>query len=112
MGRLLLDPPPAPQMVMAEEEVAPDEHGMCGIPALCWREESPVLFERFQLRENTEYLIDITLPEELADLEKSSPFPKGWPFGERLSTVFRIDPPRRWRGNPDGSTNFSMNAAG
>ncbi|MEY9103765.1 putative component of viral defense system (DUF524 family) [Sinorhizobium fredii] len=106
-GKQLPVPPPAPQLVMAEEETSPDEHTARGIPALCWRENSPVLFERFQLRENTEYLVDVTLPKSLADLENDAPYPKGWPFNERLATVFRIDPPRRWRENADGSTTIS-----
>lgn len=106
-GRQLSVPPAAPQLVMAEEETAPDEYAARGIPALCWREDSPVLFERFQLRENTEYLVDITLPKRLSDLEQGAPYPKGWPFNQRLATLFRIDPPRRWRENADGSTTIS-----
>lgn len=106
-GKELPLPPAAPQLVMAEEETAPDEHASRGIPALCWREDSPVLFERFQLRENTEYLVDITLPSSSADLQLGAPYLKGWPFSERLATVVRIDPPRRWRENADGSTTIS-----
>ena len=100
-GKPLLILPAAPQLAIAEEETSPDEHTKRGIPALCWREDSPVLFERFQLRENTEYLVDVTLPKSLSDLKKGAPYPKGWPFNERLATVFRIDPPRRWRENGD-----------
>ncbi|RWA98297.1 DUF2357 domain-containing protein [Mesorhizobium sp.] len=106
-GKQLPVPPAAPQLVMAEEETAPDEHTARGIPAICWREDSPVLFERFQLRENTEYLVDVTLAKSFADLQQGGPYPKGWPFNERLATVFRIDPPRRWRENADGSTTIS-----
>jgi hypothetical protein len=106
-GKLLTIPPAAPQLVLAEEETLPDEHTERGIPELCWREDSPVLFERFQLRESTEYFCDVTLPKSLGDLEKDAPYHKGWPFSERLATIFRIDPPRRWRENDDGSTTIS-----
>lgn len=106
-GKHISLPPAAPQLVMAEIETAPDDYAARGIPALCWREDSPVLFERFQLRENTEYLVDITLPSSVADLQQGAPYPKGWPFNERLATVFRLDPPRRWRDNVDGSATIS-----
>jgi hypothetical protein len=59
------------------------------------------------LRENTEYLVDTTLPRGIADLQQGASYPKGWPFGERLATVFRIDPPRRWRDNAAGSMTIS-----
>lgn len=106
-GTQLAAGPAAPRLVMAELEASPDEDSARGIPALCWREDSPVLFERFQLRENTEYLIDVTLPAGLTELQQRAPFPKGWPFNERLATVFRLDPPRRWHQNSDGSTTIS-----
>ena len=106
-GKRLSVFPAAPQLVMAEEETELDEHAARGIPAICWREDCPVLFERFQLRENTEYLVDVTLPNGFAELQRGWPYHKGWPFNGRLATVFRVDPPRRWHENADGSTTIS-----
>ncbi|GGC21448.1 hypothetical protein GCM10011363_42610 [Marivita lacus] len=94
-------------MTLAEEEVEPDEYTTRGIPPICWRGSAPVLFEQFQLRENTEYFVDVTLPQTVAELIRGAPHPKSWPFKERLATVFRSDPPRRWRTNEDGSTTIS-----
>ncbi|WP_409763177.1 DUF2357 domain-containing protein [Aestuariivirga sp.] len=91
--------------MLAEEEVD-DSELVEQAPAMCWRKDAPVLFERFQLRENTEYLVDITLPATATDLGRQDR-PKGWPFVERLGTVFKADPPRRWRENADGSTTIS-----
>lgn len=99
--------PEAAGMTLVEEETDLDEHAVRGIPAICWRSNTPVLFERFQLREDTEYLVDITLPRPIEELISEGPQPKGWPFGERLAKVFRIDPPRRWRATGDGSTTIS-----
>lgn len=97
----------APHMTLAEEELELDQYAARGIPPICWRGNAPVLFERFQLRENTEYLVDVALPKTIAELRLDEPYPKGWPFRERLATVFRSDPPRRWRANDDGSTTIS-----
>lgn len=96
-----------PNVSLAEQEVEPDEYASRGIPPICWRASAPVLFERFQLREDTEYLVDVTLPRTVAELLRDIPYHKGWPFRERLATVFRTDPPRRWRSNDDGSTTIS-----
>lgn len=99
--------PEASGMTLAEEETELDEYAARGIPAICWRSGTTVLFERFQLREDTEYLVDVTLPRPFDELMREGPRPKGWPFGLRLATIFRIDPPRRWRANDDGSTTIS-----
>ncbi|MDZ4099354.1 MAG: DUF2357 domain-containing protein [Methylophilaceae bacterium] len=96
-----------PNVSLAEQEVEPDEYASRGIPPICWRASAPVLFERFQLREDTEYLVDVTVPRTVAELLRDTPCHKGWPFRERLATVFRADPPRRWRSNDDGSTTIS-----
>lgn len=106
-GRQIPVLPEASQMTFAEEEEDLDEYAVRGIPAICWRGDSDVLFERFQLRENTEYFVDVTLPKSIDDLLRDQPNVKGWPFRERLATVFRSDPPRRWRANDDGSTTIS-----
>lgn len=101
-GLRLPAPPRAPQLVEAEEELEPDNHSMEGVPALCWREDAPVLFERFQLRENTEYYLDITLPITLAEAQARMNAEAGWPFKGRIATIFKADPPRRWREHADG----------
>ena len=51
-----------PNFSLLEQETEPDEFALRGIPAICWRDDAPPLFERFQLRENTEYFVDVTLP--------------------------------------------------
>ncbi|OYV32719.1 MAG: hypothetical protein B7Z80_26105 [Rhodospirillales bacterium 20-64-7] len=106
-GRSLSIPPPAPNLIQADEELEPDETGRRGIPALCWRDDVPVLFERFQLRENTEYFIDITLPISMVEAIAAYQDRRAWPFAERLATVFKADPVRRWRANGDGTITVS-----
>lgn len=79
-----------------------DDAAISGIPPICYRSDSPVLFEPFQLRENTDYFVDITLPIS-SDVAQAEAIDKpGWPFGERLANVFLQDPPRRWRATDQG----------
>jgi hypothetical protein len=87
----------APALALAEEEAEPDDFAVRGIPAICWRDETPPLFQPFQLRENTDYFIDVTLPVSKVEAEVEARRGRAWPFGERLSMVFNADPPRRWR---------------
>lgn len=98
---------PYPAISYAEVEIQQDEFSRNGIPAICYRENNAVLFESFQLRENTEYLIDITIPttknEAIIKIEHNP----GWPFLERIAKVFEADPPRRWRENPKGTLTIS-----
>ena len=91
---------PTPILSLCEREITPDDYALRGIPAICWRDDSPVLFEPLQLRENTDYFIDITLPLPKAEAERQARFRPAWPFSERLRGVFAPDPPRRWR-EPD-----------
>jgi uncharacterized protein len=86
-----------PTLAMVEEEAEPDDFAMRGIPAICWRDDISPLFEPFQLRENTDYFIDVILPVSKAEAEAESRQARAWPFGERLITVFKADPPRRWK---------------
>ena len=79
----------------AEREENLDEFAMRGVPAICWREDGASLFEPFQLRENTEYFVDITLPLARADAEMRAKQGTAWPFSDRLANTFRPDPPRR-----------------
>lgn len=95
--------PPVPCMSLCELETAPDDYAARGVPAICWREDTPVLFERLQLREHTDYLIDITLPVSKAEAARRMQERPAWPFTERLGAVFTTDPPRRWR-EPDSET--------
>lgn len=85
-----------PGLVEADSEAAPDPVGRLGIPAIVWRPEADWLFEPLQLREETDYLVDVTLPisrvNAAAEWEKRS----SWPLGERFEKYFRADPPRRW----------------
>lgn len=101
-GRRLLPLPNVPFLTDAEEEIEPDVHGVEGIPAICWREDAPVLFERFQLRENTEYYLDITMPITRSEAQTRIQVEAGWPFKGRMATVFKADPPKRWRENAEG----------
>jgi hypothetical protein len=95
-------PTEEPAFSLLELETEPDEFALRGIPAICWRDDAPALFERFQLRENTEYFIDITLPLSKADAEAQLNQSRAWPFADRLVSVFLADPPRRWRQTPEG----------
>ncbi|MBX4876966.1 DUF2357 domain-containing protein [Rhizobium bangladeshense] len=106
-GVELTDLPNIPHVSFIEEELENDEFSARGTPPMSWRDDAPVLFERFQLREDTEYFIDITLPDNQVSSVTEEERAKGWPFDHRLSTVFRSDPPRRWRSNPDGTTTIS-----
>jgi predicted component of viral defense system (DUF524 family) len=92
----------APALVVAEEETELDEFAERGIPAICWRDDVPPLFEAFQLRENTDYFIDVTVPVSKVEAEGEARRRQSWPFGERLSTVFKTDPARRWKETTNG----------
>ena len=94
---------PAPAVTLCERELEPDDYAARGVPAICWRDDTPVLFERLHLRENTDYFIDITLPIPKAEAERAARQRPAWPFSERLRAVFKPDPPRRWRQPDPGS---------
>ena len=82
-----------------------------GVPAICWRDDTPVLFERLHLRENTDYFIDITLPIPKAEALRQTRERPAWPFSERLRAVFKADPPRRWK-EPDPGSVVIIGATG
>lgn len=92
-----------PPMTVCERETSPDEYALRGVPAICWRDDTPVLFERLQLRENTDYFIDVTLPLPKAEAIRQMHKRAAWPFSERLRAVFKPDPPRRWK-EPDAGS--------
>jgi hypothetical protein len=106
-GEVLAGFAPIPSVTLCERETAPDDYAIRGVPAICWRDDTPVLFERLQLRENTDYFIDITLPIPKAEALRQTRERPAWPFSERLRAVFKPDPPRRWKEPDPGSVVIS-----
>lgn len=98
-------PVPIPFAAVTEVELDPDDDAF--VPAICWRSHAPVLFEPFQLRENTDYYIDITLPVSVSQAADHIAAEAGWPFGSGLARIFTPDPPRRWKSNADGTLTIS-----
>lgn len=88
--------PVEPFMASAEFETEASSLASGGIFPICWR-DAGALFERFQLREDSDYFIDITVPISLEEAAKRAKAHSAWPFEHRLVTVFRRDPPRRWK---------------
>ncbi|TBA91090.1 DUF2357 domain-containing protein [Rhizobium ruizarguesonis] len=89
-------------VVYAEIETDTDLAGAQGIPPICYRDDSPALFEPLQLRENTDYFVDLTVPVTRDKAETEIASNPGWPFSARLSKVFQADPARRWRIDANG----------
>ena len=94
---------PVPAVTIGERELLLDDYAARGVPPICWRDDTPVLFERLHLRENTDYFIDITLPMPKAEAERQARQRPAWPFSDRLRAVFKADPPRRWK-QPDAGS--------
>ena len=92
-----------PRVSVAEVELEPDEQSN-QVPPIAWRADSPALFAPLQLREDTEYFLDITLPFSMSDAQKLAEETPGWPFNHRLANVFKHDPPHRWKTTPKGTT--------
>jgi predicted component of viral defense system (DUF524 family) len=86
----------APGLLSAEIELNVGEVSSGGIAPMRWVEAGE-LFEHFQLREDADYFIDLTLPLPFKDVEQLSKDHATWPLPPRLATVFKRDPPRRWR---------------
>lgn len=106
-GEALAGFAPLPSVTLCEREMAPDDYAVRGVPAICWRDDTPVLFERLQLRENTDYFIDVTLPLPKAEAVRQTRERPAWPFSQRLRAVFKPDPPRRWKEPDPGSVVIS-----
>lgn len=87
---------PVPLLLDAEEELQADSLRSGDVLPMCWR-ETEQLFESFQLREDTDYFVDITVPLRLADAEHKSKAHTAWPFDQRLSGAFSREPVRRWK---------------
>jgi predicted component of viral defense system (DUF524 family) len=88
--------PDVPAVTVCERELELDEFAQKDVPALCWRGDAPLLFQPLQLRENTDYYVDIRLPLSKAEAETRAQQSQSWPFEERLGAVFKADPSRRW----------------
>ncbi|AHX15003.1 hypothetical protein CH75_18700 [Dyella jiangningensis] len=83
-------------LISAEEESRVDAVSSGGIPPMCWREAGE-LFEKFQLREDTDYFVDVATPLPMQEAIQQSQASPAWPFEARLATAFTREPPRRWR---------------
>jgi predicted component of viral defense system (DUF524 family) len=94
----LVQPPEVPYLIEVTEENQPDRHAQRGIPAICWRETSQTLFEPLQLRENTEYLIDVTFQTSVAEAEALWREDNSWPL-RTLGNAYHSEPPKRWLKN-------------
>lgn len=91
---------PLAQLVAAfEPEVAPS---LLEPPPLCWRTDHDHLFEPLQLREQTDYLLDIWVEYSLADAKGRAVASPAWPLPERLTKFFHRDPTKRWRSSANG----------
>ncbi len=95
-GKTLIKIPSIPGLVSAEEEVDIDKIGSEELPPMCWRDGGE-LFESFQLREDTDYFIDVTVPLSFGEATQHSIIHSTWPFSLRLASTFTRDPVRRWR---------------
>lgn len=67
-----------------------------GIPPMCWRDAGH-LFEKFQLREDTDYYVDVLTPLSLGEARQRLAENPAWPLAPRLANAFAPDPPRRWK---------------
>ena len=98
----VVEPPNRDYLIECMDEVQFDTFAHAGIPAICWRDED-TLFEPLQLRENTEYLVDTTIPIDTADAEAAWRADNAWPLGT-VRNAYRSEPPKRWRRGPNGLT--------
>lgn len=98
-----VEPPNRDFLVSCTEERRLDTFGHAGIPPICWRADEDKLFEPLQLRENTEYLIDATLPIDMADAEAAWRVDNAWPL-TTVRNAYKSDPPKRWRRSAAGVT--------
>jgi len=89
-------------LTSAEVETKAEEVSSGGIPPMCWRDAGE-LFEKFQLREDTDYFIDVVTPLPMQEAIQQSQANPAWPFEARLANAFTREPSRRWR-QEDGKT--------
>jgi len=83
-------------LISAEEETKAEELSWGGIPPMCWRDAGE-LFEKFQLREDTDYFVDVATPSPIQEAIHLSQENPTWPFEPRLANAFTREPARRWR---------------
>lgn len=95
-GRAIDAPLPDERLLGVEEEL--DVAGVVsgGMFPMCWRDAGQ-LFEPFQLREDTDYFVDVSVPVDIDEAQRQARKNDAWPFDPRLVTVFTRDPSRRWR---------------
>jgi predicted component of viral defense system (DUF524 family) len=93
-GRLLGAPPSVAFLTECREELCPDRKA--SVPPICFRDMEDSLFEPMQLRENTDYLIDITMPSAMHEAEAAWKNNRSWPL-TTVQNAYESDPPRRWR---------------
>ncbi|MDB2685923.1 restriction endonuclease-like protein [Mariniblastus sp.] len=86
--------PKLANLTRCTQELEPDSLAERGVPAICWRPEIPDFFP-LQLREETEYLIDIKLPITKDEAIRQQNASKSWPLST-LGTAFTSEPTRRW----------------
>lgn len=96
IGEPMNTPTGAANMEACERERDLDEFAQRGVPAICWKDTPGALFESLQLRENSDYLIDVGLPISKEEALLLSEQQRSWPFGGRIGRVFKRDPHRRW----------------
>ncbi|WP_082578910.1 DUF2357 domain-containing protein [Achromobacter sp. Root565] len=92
----------AESLLSGEAEVQEGQVLSGGIPPMCWRDAGH-LFEKFQLREDTDYYVDVLAPFPLDEARQRLSENPAWPFAQRLSNAYASDPPRRWK-EVDGRT--------
>lgn len=90
-------PPERSSILSCTTEISPDNLWNRGVPAIGWRGEEDSLFEPLQVREGSEYLVDVRIPmaKQLAVGEWMEN--RCFPFSKRISKHYRSDPPRRWK---------------
>ncbi|AAQ57687.1 restriction endonuclease-like protein [Chromobacterium violaceum] len=86
----------APGLVSADEEVDAKQFSSGGLPPMCWRAGGE-LFEPFQLREDTDYFVDVTVPLPIVETCQRAATHSAWPFNLRLASAFTREPVKRWR---------------
>lgn len=96
VGVPISEVPPIPFLSEAQGEADSAAVSSGGIVPMCWR-DAGALFERFQLREDTDYYVDVTVPLNRGEAEKQAAAYSCWPFNQRLANAFRRDPARRWQ---------------
>lgn len=81
-----------------EEELDVAAVSSGGMAPMAWRDAGQ-LFESFQLREDTDYFIDVSVPIDMDEAVRQAQAHEAWPFDQRLASIFIRDPSRRWRQN-------------